>query len=49
MIEKISAITVDDLRPIADKYFRPLFFENYVCCVVCPSDKVADITAGFAT
>jgi len=48
MIEKISAVQIEELRPIADKYFRPLFFENYVCSVVCPSDKVSAIAEGFS-
>jgi Zn-dependent M16 (insulinase) family peptidase len=48
MIAKISSVQLSQLKPIVEKYFKPIFFEEYVCSVVCQSDKVSAVTEGFA-
>lgn len=46
LIDKISQVKLEDLLPMTEKYMKPLFLENYVCSVVCPSDKVSAVTEG---
>jgi len=46
LIEKISKVEMSQLQAMTEKYMKPLFLENYVCSVVCPSDKVSATTEG---
>jgi len=47
MIDNISEIKLGDLQPVVEKYMKPLFFNEYVCSIVCPQAKVASILEEF--
>ena len=35
LIKKVSQVTLDDLKRVGDKYFRPLFDPKHSKCAVC--------------
>ncbi|CAG7825781.1 unnamed protein product [Allacma fusca] len=48
LIRKIAEVTPEELKAVAEKYFRPLFTQPCHCAIVCPTDKVSLTVDGFA-